>query len=84
MKVYSYSEVRQNLSAILNSVCDDSEEVIIRRKNGDKIVMIDADEYESVKETAYLLSTESNRKALQESLNQAEFGQVRPIADLFK
>lgn len=33
----------QNLSAILNSVCDDSEEVIIRRKNGDKIVVIDAE-----------------------------------------
>ena len=84
MKVYSYSEARQNLSSILNTVCDDSEEVIVRRKNGDRIAMIDADEYESIKETAYLLSTESNRKALLESLNQAEAGQVHPISDLFK
>ena len=84
MKVYSYSEVRQNLSAILNAICDDSEEVIVRRKNGDRIVMIDAEEYESIKETAYLLSSESNRKALLESLNQAKAGNVHPITDLFK
>ena len=84
MKIYSYSEARQNLSAILNSVCDYSEEILICRKNGDKIVMMDADRYESIRETAYLLSSKSNRKALLEALNQTESGQVHPIEDLFK
>ena len=84
MREYSYSQARQNLSAILNSICDDCEEVMIRRKNGDKIVLIDADEYESLKETAYLLSTKANRDALQKSLQEAEQGKVHPIEDLFK
>ena len=84
MREYTYSQARQNLSAILNSVCDDCEEIMVRRKNGDKIVLVDANEYESLKETAYLLSTEANRNALRESLREAEQGKVRPLEDLFK
>ena len=84
MREYSYSQARQNLSNILNLVCDDYEEVCIKRKNGDRVVIIPAEDYESLKETAYLLSTEANRKVLTESLLQAESGQIHPIEELFK
>lgn len=84
MRDYSYTQVRQNLSTILNSVYDDSEEVYVTRKNGDRLVIIDAEEFESLKETAYLMSTEANRKELFLSLAEAEQGKVRPVEDLFK
>lgn len=84
MKEYSYTQVRQNLSSILNSVCDDSEEVFITRKNGDRMVVLSADEYESLKETSYLLSTKANRKEIFDSLLEAENGKTHPLEDLFK
>lgn len=84
MRDYSYTQVRQNLSTILNSVYDDSEEVYVTRKNGDRLVIIDAEEFESLKETAYLMSTEANRKELFLSLAEAEQGKVHPVEDLFK
>ncbi len=84
MREYSYTQVRQNLSTILNSVCDDSEEIYITRKNGDRMVIISADDYESLKETAYLMSSEANRKEIFESLEEAAQGKTHPIEDLFK
>ena len=84
MREYSYTQARQNLSTILNSVCDDSEEVYIARKNGDRMVIISADDYESLKETAYLMSTAANRKEIFESLKEASQGKTHPIEDLFK
>lgn len=38
MKVYTYSQARQNLSAVLNQSKD--EEVLIRRRGGDSFVVV--------------------------------------------
>jgi prevent-host-death family protein len=38
MKVYTYSQVRQNLAEVLNQSRD--EEVIIRRRGGDSFVVV--------------------------------------------
>jgi antitoxin YefM len=84
MREYSYTQVRQNLSKILNAVCDDCEEVYVTRKNGDRVVIVPASDYESLKETAYLLSTDANRQELMRSLDEAECGHVHPMEDLFK
>ena len=47
MKVYNYSEARQNFTTVLNTALQ--EDVIIRRKDGSrfKIVPIDADKDKS-------------------------------------
>ena len=82
MKQVSYSEARQTLSSLLSAACDDFEEIYISRKNGDRAVIVSADEYESIKETAYLLSTTSNAKHLQESLSEAENGNLKKWDDL--
>jgi antitoxin YefM len=84
MRECSYTQLRQKLASILSSVCDDYEEVYITRKNGDRAVIVSANDYEALKETAYLLSTESNRKDLMESIEQANAGDVFPIEDLLK
>jgi antitoxin YefM len=84
MRECSYTQLRQELAGILSSVCDDYEEVYVTRKNGDRAVIVSADEYASLKETAYLLSTENNRKDLTESLEQADRGELFPVEDLLK
>ncbi|MDR1031836.1 MAG: type II toxin-antitoxin system prevent-host-death family antitoxin [Holosporales bacterium] len=72
MKEVSYSEARQNLASILSAVCDNNVPVYVKRKNGQKAVIISAEEYESMDETSYLLRSEANRRYLMESVKQAD------------
>ncbi len=65
----SYSEFRANLSSYLDKVCDDSLPMVIKRRNGKKIVIISEDDYNSMDETAYLCSTEANKEVLLEALH---------------
>jgi len=73
MKVINYTELRLNLKHWLNSVVDDVEEVIIKRKNQKDLVLISLDEYNSLVETNYLLSGK-NREVLLESIAEVKKG----------
>jgi len=79
MHKVTYTQARQHLSALLDTVIDDSETVYITRKNGKEIAMVDAREYESLKETAYLLSSKANVDHLLSSIQQAEKKEGREI-----
>jgi len=73
MKVVNYTELRLNLKHWLNSVVDDVEELIIKRKNQKDLVLISLEEYNSLIETNYLL-TGKNREVLLESINEVTTG----------
>ena len=60
MNAVNYSDLRRNLKTYLDRVCDDHETIIIARKDNENVVMVSIDEYNSLVETAHLLSTESN------------------------
>ncbi|MDA9110655.1 type II toxin-antitoxin system Phd/YefM family antitoxin [Bacteroidia bacterium] len=66
MNVVNYTDLR---------VINDVEELIIKRKNNKDLVLISLDEYNSLKETNYLLSGK-NRDILIQSIQQAEEGNV--------
>ncbi|GHU15312.1 antitoxin [Alphaproteobacteria bacterium] len=83
MKEVSYSEARQNLANILSTVCADNVPVYITRQNGDRAVIISADEYESMDETAFLLSTKANRDMMFEALRQVKAGETTPAKEFF-
>ena len=76
MKVVNFTEARNNLKAIFDAVCDDHEEVIVHRKNGQDVAIIPFEEYNAIKETQYLLANEANRKRLLSSLEKARSGNV--------
>ena len=76
MQVVSLTEARNNLKSVFDSVYLDHEDVIIHRKGRESIAMISMDEYNSMKETNYLLSSPNNAKHLRESIEQIRKGQV--------
>ena len=71
MQVVNYTEFRKNLKSNLDLVSDDFETVIIARPDKKNVVLISLDEYNSINATMHELSTENNRKRLDESI--AEF-----------
>jgi len=78
MQVVNFTEARNNLKSLFDSVYEDSEEVIVNRKNGENVVIISLDSYNAMKETNYLLSSPKNKERLLNSLASARAGKVSP------
>ena len=70
------TEARNNFKAIFDAVFLNNEEVIIHRKGRENVVVIPFDEYSSMKETNYLLSSPKNREILMRSLKDAREGKT--------
>ncbi len=76
MQVLNFTEVRNNLKSIFDSVIQNSEEVVVNRKNGENVVIISLDHYNSLNETDYLLRSAKNRERLLSSIASAKEGKV--------
>jgi antitoxin YefM len=76
MRTITYSEARQNLARTLDRVIDDAEEVVITRIGHEPTVIVSLREYESLKETAYLMASPANARRLQAAVDRARAGQV--------
>ena len=72
----NYSEFRTGLKNYLDSVEDDNEILIIKRKSGKGTVLISLDEYNSIMETLHLLSSKKNADRLYESIQQMKSGKT--------
>lgn len=70
----NFSEFRTKLKMYLDSVEDNNETLIIKRKSGKGAVMISLDEYNSIMETVHLLSSKANADRLYESIDQMKRG----------
>ncbi|WP_310716118.1 type II toxin-antitoxin system prevent-host-death family antitoxin [Nonomuraea sp. 3-1Str] len=83
MKVMTMSESRANYAATLDAVIDDQEEVLITRPGREGVVMVSQREYESMRETLYLMASPVNRRRLSEAVARLESGggAVRELAD---
>lgn len=74
MRTVSYSEVRQNLAKMLDHVVDDAEEIVVTRSGHESAVIISLREYESLKETAYLMASPANARRLNEAIEELRNG----------
>ena len=74
MQAVLYSQARNNLRDIINQVCNNFEEFIITTKEKQSAVLISQDEYNSMKETLYLLSSKNNRDRLLDAVEEIESG----------
>jgi antitoxin YefM len=73
MEIINYTDLRANLKHWLDKVIDDVSTLVIKRKGRKDLVLISLDEYNSLKETTYLLSGK-NRAILLNSIQQIEQG----------
>ncbi len=73
METVNYSDFRSNLKHWFDKVINDASDVIIKRKGGKDLVLMSLDEYNSLKETTYLLSG-ANRDVLLNSIKELESG----------
>ena len=74
MEVINYSILRNNLKEVLDKVSDEQETYIVNRGNSNAVI-ISLDEFNSWKETLYLLSTEANRKSLDAAIERDKIGE---------
>jgi antitoxin YefM len=75
MRVVSYTDLRVNLKKWMDIVINDVEELIIKRKSNQDLVLISLKEYNSLKETSYLLKGK-NRDILIQSIKESKSGQT--------
>ena len=72
----NFSEFRTDLKKFLESVEDNNETLIIKRKTGKGTVLISLEEYNSIMETMHILSSKKNADRLYESIQQMKEGKI--------
>jgi antitoxin YefM len=76
MKTLSSTDLRANLSSVMDQVNDDHEPVIVTRAKGKPVVMVSLEDWASMDETTYLLSSPVNRDRLMKAMSESDPGQV--------
>jgi antitoxin YefM len=75
MKTASYSELRRNLSGMIDKVNADHEPVLITRDRGKpSAVLMSLEDYASFEETRYLLASPKNAERLAQAITELETG----------
>jgi antitoxin YefM len=69
--VYTYTQARENLATILDTVSKNNEVVIINRRNAENVAIISESELNSLLETAHLLRSPRNAERLMETIGDA-------------
>ena len=74
MKTLSYTDSRARYAEVLDSVVDDREEVVITRAGHEPVVIVSLEDYEALKETAYLMRSPANARRLLDAMERLEAG----------
>ena len=74
MKTMSYTESRARYAEVLNAVINDREEVVITRAGHEPVVIVSLEDYESLRETAYLMRSPTNARRLLDAMERLEGG----------
>ena len=74
MRTANYTELRKNLKEHIDAVIADNDALIVDRGNNTGIVMISLEEYNSIKETEYIMSNPEVLADIQQSLQEISEG----------
>lgn len=79
MQAITYSEARHDLKNVMDEACRNHEPVLITRRKGESVVLLSLEDYESLMESEYLLSSPANAARLMQSLEEARSGKRTPM-----
>jgi prevent-host-death family protein len=77
-------EFRAHLAELLDEVASRREHVTITRHGRPEAVLVPADEYEALEETAEILSDTPTLEAIRRGLAELAAGEVYPLEDVRK
>jgi antitoxin YefM len=77
MNAVTLKDAKLNLEHLVEQVIADAEPTIVITESGDQVVFLPLDEYNSWKETLYLLSNPANAEHLRRSIAEAQTGEVQ-------
>ena len=79
MQAISYSEARHDLKNVMDDACNNHEPILITRRKGESVVLVSLEDYESIMESEYLLSSPANAARLMQSLEESRTGKRTSI-----
>jgi antitoxin YefM len=72
MNVIGYSDARQRLAKLMDSVVEDRRPVVVTRRKAAAVVMLALEEYEAMAETLHLVRSPKNARRLQKAVRDAD------------
>ncbi|MEA2048487.1 MAG: type II toxin-antitoxin system prevent-host-death family antitoxin [Campylobacterota bacterium] len=76
MTVINYTEARNNLKNVLDSVVEDADYTIINRRDAEDAVVMSLDYFNAMQETLHLLRSPKNVAHLEKSIAQYQATKV--------
>ena len=77
VQAVTLKEAKLNLEQLVEKVIENAEPTIVVTESGEQVVFLPLDEYNSWKETLYLLSSPANADRLRKSMAEAQAGKAQ-------
>ena len=79
MRTTNYSELRNNLKAYLDGVINDSEPLLVHRAGNESVVVISLEEYNSIKETEYIMKSPAMMDIIRKGEREIKNGEGKTV-----
>ncbi|HEW98661.1 MAG: type II toxin-antitoxin system Phd/YefM family antitoxin [Candidatus Parabeggiatoa sp. nov. 3] len=79
MEQISAHEIETNLTGVFNRVNQNHEVISVVRNESQSVVLLDANDYNGLMETLYLLQNPANAERLRKGIEQHRQGQYKEI-----
>jgi antitoxin YefM len=73
----SYSRLRSRLKEACDKVCAERTPLLVKRRNGEDVVLLSREDYAALEETAYLLHSPANAQHLLAALSRRKKERIR-------
>ena len=74
MDVISYTDTRERLKEVMDSVVSDHRPVVISRPKAEFVVMVSLADWHAIEETLHLLSSPENAERLKSAIQELDAG----------